>query len=119
MRSLLFAASIVFSSCASSILADDPTPERPIRACIAPTPNQRIRVEGKLLPEQVLLIGRTSEADGSRWMVLRGVETDIRECRKNVNDRRRCPWLPYPQETITRINCGPEFAAYSAIERRE
>ena len=88
-------------------LPRDPTPERPIVACIADSPfapKQKLSATGnRLLPEIVRLIGVTPDADGGRWMVLRAGEFDPEN------------WQPWEKSRIQTFGCGPEADAMREV----
>jgi hypothetical protein len=77
-----------------------PTVDRPIFGCIAPTLGQQSHVEGKLMPEIVRVIGRYDELQ-------------VKVLRAGVFDPEK--WVPMPSASVRFVGCGREIDAYRQV----
>jgi hypothetical protein len=114
--SFVAASLLALTGCAS--VAPDPSPEHPRVACIARGLGQLNPLTGgKVMPEIVRLIGRTSPEDGERWMVVRGYY-NRQACVSDLMGAE-CGWLPFHGDEI-RIGavCGPEAQAFIQLDRQ-
>jgi hypothetical protein len=100
-RAAIVAAFLVVG-CAS-VPRPDPTPDHPRVGCrVDSVGGPAMRVEGKLLPAVVRVIG-TYEHNQDEWKVLLPGEQDVTK------------WVPIQKSLIRFVGCGSEVDAFNEV----